>query len=120
VLARHVRLLEAQLTEQDKLIANLTEENERLKPKRREMVLVDRVKRGKASSWRRSAWLGLRDGILIAPDRLFQMIKLPLLGTVFGALTILGNVATWLIARPLILIAGLCGYLVEEKKLERQ
>jgi hypothetical protein len=38
----------------------------------------------------------------------------------FGALTILGNVATWLLARPVILIAGLCGYLVEEKKLERQ
>jgi hypothetical protein len=54
----------------------------------------------------------------MAPDRLFQSLKLPILGTVFGALTILGNVSAWLVARPLILIAGLCGYLVEKKELE--
>jgi hypothetical protein len=108
------------LDEQDKLITNLTEENERLKPMRREVKFVERVRPGKASSWRRSAWLGLRDGILMAPDRLFQSIKLPLLGTFFGALTILGNVSAWLLARPLILVAGLCGFLVEKKELDRK
>jgi hypothetical protein len=62
--------------------------------------------------------LGLRDGILMAPDRLFQMIKLPLIGTIFGALTVVGSLAAWLVARPLILIVGLCGFLVEKKELE--
>jgi hypothetical protein len=106
------------LEAQDKLIANLTEENERLKPKRRDVKFAERVRPGKASSWRRSAWLGLRDGILMAPDRLFQMIKLPLLGTIFGALTVVGSLAAWLVARPLILLVGLCGFLVEKKELE--
>jgi hypothetical protein len=118
MLAKEIKAKDAQLLEQDKLIANLTEENERLKPMRRKVKFVEKVRTGKASSWRRSAWLGLRDGILMAPDRLFQSLKLPILGTVFGALTILGNVSAWLVARPLILIAGLCGYLVEKKELE--
>jgi hypothetical protein len=77
MLAKEIKAKDAQLLEQDKLIANLTEENERLKPMRRKVKFVEKVRTGKASSWRRSAWLGLRDGILMAPDRLFQSLKLP-------------------------------------------
>lgn len=120
VLGRQIKLLENQLEQQDKLIDNLTAENERLKPMRRQVKFVERVRPGKASSWRRSAWLGLRDGILMAPERLFQSIKKPLIGTVACAAVVGGSLLVWTIARPVIVIAGLCGFLVEKKELDRQ
>ncbi|MCK1543354.1 hypothetical protein IVB12_15670 [Bradyrhizobium sp. 179] len=120
VLAEDIRQKEFLLDQQSKLIDNLVAENERLKPIRRQVKFVERVRPGKASSWRRSAWLGLRDGILTAPDRLFLAIKTPLLGTIFGAAVVVGSLIAWLVARPLILIVGLCGFLVEKKELDRQ
>jgi hypothetical protein len=120
ILGRQVQLQEKMLVEQDKLIANLTKENERLKPMRRQVKFVERVRPGKASSWRRSAWLGLRDGILMAPDRLFLVLKMPLIGLIASAAVVVGSLIVWLFARPMILVTGLCGFLVEKKELDRQ
>jgi hypothetical protein len=120
VLARHVRLLEAQLTEQDKLIANLTEENERLKPPAKKMTAILKSKAGKNPSWRNSAWLGVREGLWMAPSVWLKHLKQPVIMIGAGLILLIGKLLLCPIGVLVTFGLGICGRLVEEKKLERQ
>jgi hypothetical protein len=119
-LVENCHRFERLCTEQQKLIDNLTAENDRLKPKPKQLKTITQTRFGRNASWKRSAWLGLREGVLLAPSRLIEAIKTPGLAFVITGACVVGSVLLWVVARPVILISGLCGFVIEKKEQIRQ
>lgn len=90
------------------------------KPERKLPELITKVRMGRNSSWRQSAWLGLRESVLFAPTRLFEALKQPLAAAVVTVGMTIGAFAIWAFAIPIKFVLGACGFLVEQKELERK
>jgi hypothetical protein len=120
VLHRQVQLQEKMLVEQDKLIANLTEENERLKPPAKKMTAILKSKAGKNPSWRNSAWLGVREGLWMAPSVWLKHLKQPVIMIGAGLVLLIGKLLLCPIGVLVTFGLGICGRLVEKEELERQ
>lgn len=120
IVRHHLDRCHRLMAEQDKLIANLTEENERLKPPAKKMIGVLKSKPGKNKSWRNSAWLGLREGIWMAPSVALKHLGPPVGMLAAGVVLLVGKLLLCPIGILVTTGLGLCGYLVEKEEIERQ
>lgn len=103
-----------------KAIAVLEEENKRLRDKLKTnapkiLAAPARIQLKRNKSWRRSAFLGVREALWMAPTALVESVGIPLLALLIGAATAVGGLIVWAVQRLLLLAAGAVGYLEDSK-----
>lgn len=101
--------------QQQKVIENLEEQLALLKPEKRLIPKKNpRVKLARNASWKRSAWLGLRESVWFAPLNFFELVGANLAGLVYGVFATLVAIFGWILARPGMIVFGLCGYISDD------
>lgn len=116
----HLAAANHTIEQQTKVLDNqreLIEELQKLRPDRAiDVKKHRRVKFARNKNWGQSAWLGLRESIWFAPINFLEIVGVKLAGLLVGVVIVAGSLAIWILARPVLLVFGFSGYLIENPK----
>jgi hypothetical protein len=119
VLGGELRRLKAEAIENEKIMANQAELLDKLTDRKRKekeaerKFMAPRARLLKNKSWLASVKLGLKQGLWSAPAEYLKLMRQPAVALMFSAGALVLGTITFAIGRPILVIAGLLGFVSE-------